>query len=95
MTDDSTLYDKFLTALAELIGTAILVFIGCTALVGSMGESPKQFQVAFAFGIAIMISIQVRFIRQPTSVISFCLIDISFQELKKNIYFLHYTLYKR
>ncbi|XP_012226157.1 aquaporin [Linepithema humile] len=58
MVEDGTLYDKFLTALAELIGTAILVFLGCTACVGSMEESPKQLQIAFAFGIAVMISIQ-------------------------------------
>jgi len=67
MLEDSTLYDKLLAALAELIGTAILVFLGCMACIGSMEESPKQLQIAFAFGMTIMICIQVRFICSTTN----------------------------
>lgn len=85
MEEDSTLYNKFQTAIAEVIGTAILVFVGCTTCVGSMGEDPEQFKVAFTFGIAVMIAIQVRCIRLRTKACYFFyLIDIPFSKLKKN-----------
>ncbi|XP_072761443.1 aquaporin AQPAe.a-like isoform X1 [Anoplolepis gracilipes] len=59
MEGDSTSLDKLLTVLAEVFGTAILVFLGCTAGVGSLGETPPPtMQVALAFGIAVMIAIQ-------------------------------------
>ncbi|KAL6430847.1 hypothetical protein ACFW04_006986 [Cataglyphis niger] len=58
MEEDSTLWDKLLTVLAELIGTAMLVFLGCSACVGSLGTPPPNIQTSLAFGIAIMIVVQ-------------------------------------
>ncbi|KAG5312608.1 PREDICTED: aquaporin AQPAe.a-like isoform X1 [Acromyrmex echinatior] len=60
--EDST-WDKSMTVLGELIGTSILVFLGCMACMGSMkpyipGIGPSMIQVSFAFGLAVMIAIQ-------------------------------------
>ncbi|XP_018058448.1 PREDICTED: aquaporin AQPAe.a-like [Atta colombica] len=60
--EDST-WDKFMAVLGELIGTSILVFLGCIACMGSMkpyipGIGPSMIQVSFAFGLAVMIAIQ-------------------------------------
>lgn len=60
MKEDTTFWDTFLIAFGELIGTAILVFIGCTGCVGSLGTVPSILQVSFVFGFAVMIAIQVR-----------------------------------
>lgn len=60
MEKDSTLWDKSLTVLAELIGTAILVFLGCTASLGMFSENPPPpLQIGLAFGFAVMIAVQV------------------------------------
>lgn len=60
MEKDSTLWDKSLTVLAELIGTALLVFLGCTAHVGTLSETPPPpLQIGLAFGFAVMIAVQV------------------------------------
>lgn len=45
--------------LGEIIGTAILVFIGCLSCVGSMGIVPPLYQISMSFGIAVTIAIQV------------------------------------
>ncbi|KAK2584493.1 hypothetical protein KPH14_006867 [Odynerus spinipes] len=42
----------------EVIGTAILVFIGCMSCVGSMGVSPPIAQISLGFGFAVMVAIQ-------------------------------------
>ncbi|XP_066602369.1 aquaporin-like isoform X2 [Prorops nasuta] len=47
-----------LTGLAELLGTGILVFVGCMGCVGSLGITPSIMQICFAFGFAVMIAIQ-------------------------------------
>jgi len=52
--------DMLTIFLAEVTGTAILVFIGCLGCVGSMGTSRTLMQISLAFGIAVMIAIQVR-----------------------------------
>ncbi|XP_012543720.1 aquaporin [Monomorium pharaonis] len=64
-TEDGSTWDKFLTLLGELIGTAILVFLGCMACLGSMKPYPSGIgsvipviQISVAFGLAIMIAIQ-------------------------------------
>lgn len=59
MEEDSTLWDKLLTVLGELIGTAFLVFLGCTACVGAIKMPPPSIQIALAFGFAVMIAVQV------------------------------------
>jgi glycerol uptake facilitator-like aquaporin len=49
--------------LAELIGTGMLIFLGCMGTVYGMikeGGHP-HFLVAFAFGLAVMICIQVTY----------------------------------
>jgi len=58
--EDTTVMDMLPIILAEAIGTAILVFIGCLGCVGSMGTSRTLMQISLAFGIAVMIAIQVR-----------------------------------
>lgn len=45
--------------LGEIIGTAILIFIGCLSCVGSMGIVPPLYQISMSFGIAVTIAIQV------------------------------------
>ena len=60
---DST-WDKSMAILGESIGTSILIFLGCMACMGSMkpyipGIGPSVIQVSFAFGLAVMIAIQV------------------------------------
>lgn len=49
----------FTMGLAEMMGTAILVFIGCTGCIGSLGISPPLVQKSLSFGLAVMIAIQV------------------------------------
>ena len=44
---------------AELIGTALLVFLGCLGCVGGLGNIPNYLQVCFSFGFAVMIAIMV------------------------------------
>lgn len=63
--EEGSTWDKFLTLLGELIGTAILIFLGCLAGVGSMKPYPagmgsviSVLQTSFAFGLAVMIAIQ-------------------------------------
>jgi aquaporin related protein len=47
-------------ALAELVGTGMLVFLGCMGTVVGMSHSPHpHLLVALAFGLAVMICIQV------------------------------------
>ncbi|XP_031829607.1 aquaporin-like isoform X2 [Nomia melanderi] len=50
--------NTLLTGLAELVGTAILVFIGCMGCVASLGVTPSHLQIALTFGLAVMLVIQ-------------------------------------
>lgn len=56
---DITLWDAFLAALAEVIGTAMLVFMGCMGCIGTMGPVPTPIQIALTFGLAVMTAIEV------------------------------------
>jgi hypothetical protein len=48
-------------SLAELIGTGMLVFLGCMGtVVGMVHGGHPHLLVAFAFGLTVMICIQVR-----------------------------------
>ncbi|CAL7942442.1 unnamed protein product [Xylocopa violacea] len=58
MQGDGALKNTVLTALAEVIGTSMLVFMGCMGCVGSLGVVPSHFQVAITFGLVVMIVIQ-------------------------------------
>ncbi|XP_058798982.1 aquaporin AQPcic-like [Phymastichus coffea] len=42
---------------AEMIGTAILVFLGCLGCVGSLGNVPSYLQMCLSFGFAVVIAI--------------------------------------
>ncbi|XP_025158780.1 aquaporin AQPcic isoform X2 [Harpegnathos saltator] len=56
---DTTLWDTFLAALGEVIGTAMLVFVGCMGCIGTMGPlPPSSVQIALTFGFAVMVAIQ-------------------------------------
>lgn len=52
-----------MTLLGEIIGTGILVFIGCLSCVGSMGIVAPNYQISMSFGLAVMIAIQVNCIK--------------------------------
>lgn len=56
--EEATVWDTFLLILAEIIGTAILVFVGCMGCVGSMGPKPPVMQICLSFGFAVLIAIQ-------------------------------------
>lgn len=58
MQGDGALKNTVLTALAETIGTSMLVFVGCMGCVGSLGVIPSHLQIALTFGLAVMIVIQ-------------------------------------
>jgi len=64
-TEEDSTWNKTLAVLGELIGTAILIFLGCMACLGSMKPhiiGPSMIHIAFAFGLAVMIAIQVQII---------------------------------
>ncbi|KAG5331742.1 AQP protein, partial [Acromyrmex charruanus] len=44
---------------AEIIGTAMLLYIGCMGSVGSMGSAPPALQTALAFGLSVNFIIMV------------------------------------
>ncbi|XP_017793997.1 PREDICTED: aquaporin-like isoform X2 [Habropoda laboriosa] len=58
MQGEGAMKNTVLIALAETIGTSILVFVGCMGCVGSLGVIPSHFQIALTFGLAVMIVIQ-------------------------------------
>lgn len=58
MKEEMPILETILVLLAEIIGTAILVFIGCMGCVGSMGVVPPIAQISLTFGFAVMIAIQ-------------------------------------
>lgn len=59
MHGEGALKNTVLTALAEMIGTSMLVFLGCMGCIGSLGVIPSHLQIALTFGLAVMIVIQV------------------------------------
>ncbi|PBC30130.1 Aquaporin AQPAe.a [Apis cerana cerana] len=58
MHGEGALKNTVLTALAEMIGTSMLVFLGCMGCIGSLGVVPSHLQIALTFGLAVMIVIQ-------------------------------------
>lgn len=58
MKEDATGWETLLFGLGEMIGTAILVFIGCTGCIASLKVSPTVLQISLTFGFAVMIAIQ-------------------------------------
>ena len=59
MYGEGIMWDTFLTGVAELVGTAMLVFLGCMGCVGSLGVTPSHLQITLTFGLAVMVVIQV------------------------------------
>lgn len=57
--DECSAWETTKSGLAELIGTAMLVFLGCMGCVGSLGVQPSLLQISFAFGLVVMLVIQV------------------------------------
>ncbi|XP_011345380.1 aquaporin AQPcic isoform X1 [Ooceraea biroi] len=53
-----TVKNTLITGLAELIGTSMLVFVGCMGCVGTLGVVPPHLQITLTFGLAIMVVIQ-------------------------------------
>ena len=58
MQEDATGWETLMFGLGEVIGTAILVFIGCAGCIGSMDSVPSNLQISLTFGFAVMIAIQ-------------------------------------
>lgn len=56
--DNMVPMDRILLCLAEFGGTGILVFLGCLGC-ASKGAPQPMVQVAFSFGFAILIALQV------------------------------------
>lgn len=59
MQGDGALKTTLLTAAAEMIGTSMLVLLGCMGCIGSLGVVPSHFQISITFGLAVMVVIQV------------------------------------
>lgn len=59
MREDASGWKTLCIAVSEAIGTAILVFVGCTGCIGSLGVHPSVMQISLAFGLGAMIAIQV------------------------------------
>ncbi|XP_055622679.1 uncharacterized protein LOC129766195 [Toxorhynchites rutilus septentrionalis] len=51
--------DTISVLLAELIGTALLVMLGCMGCVGGLGHKPSHFEMCINFGLVVMIIVQV------------------------------------
>ncbi|CAK9827016.1 unnamed protein product [Anthophora retusa] len=58
MQGEGAMKNTVLVALAEMLGTSMLVFLGCMGCVGSLGVMPSHLQISLTFGLAVMIVIQ-------------------------------------
>lgn len=59
MQGEGTVKSTFIAGLAELIGVALLVFIGCMGCNAGLGVLPTHLQITQTFGLAVMVVIQV------------------------------------
>lgn len=50
--------NTLIAGLAELIGTGILVFLGCMGCIAGLGVVPPHLQITLTFGLAVMVMIQ-------------------------------------
>jgi aquaporin rerated protein, invertebrate len=55
---ESSVKTTLIAGLAELIGTGILVFLGCMGCVAGLGVVPPHLQITLTFGLAVMVAIQ-------------------------------------
>ncbi|XP_053670939.1 aquaporin-like [Anopheles nili] len=51
--------DSISVFLAELIGTGLLVMLGCMGCVSGLGHTPSHFELCINFGLIVMIIVQV------------------------------------
>lgn len=51
--------DTISILLAELVGTGLLVLLGCMGCVGVLGHVPSHFELCINFGLVVMILVQV------------------------------------
>lgn len=51
--------DKIAVFLAELLGTALLIFLGCIGCLPWNGQPPNLLQAAITFGMVVMLIIQI------------------------------------
>lgn len=51
--------DKICKFLAELIGSALLLFVGCMGCIKWNYPGPKSFEVSITFGLVVMIIVQI------------------------------------
>ena len=57
--DKLSTLERVILCASELFGTAILVFLGCmSCAVGVSGGNVPHMQISFAFGLAVMLSVQ-------------------------------------
>ncbi|XP_011696207.1 PREDICTED: aquaporin AQPcic-like isoform X2 [Wasmannia auropunctata] len=58
MQGEGTVKRALITGLAEMLGTAMLVFMGCMGCIAGLGVAPFHLQIAITFGFAVMVVIQ-------------------------------------
>lgn len=51
-------HDKITMFLGELLGTALLMFLGCMGCMSWNGQPVSSFQASLAFGMVVMLIIQ-------------------------------------
>ena len=51
--------DNISVFLAELIGTGLLVMLGCMGCVSGLGHTPSHFELCINFGLIVMIIVQI------------------------------------
>ncbi|KAK2584492.1 hypothetical protein KPH14_006866 [Odynerus spinipes] len=56
--EEGAMRNTIVTGLAEMLGTSMLVFLGCMGCVGSLGVIPPHLQITLNFGLSVMIVIQ-------------------------------------
>lgn len=51
--------DSISILLAELVGTGLLVLLGCMGCVAGLGHTPSHFELCINFGLVVMIIVQI------------------------------------
>lgn len=55
---ESKVKTTLVAGLAELVGTGMLVFLGCMGCIAGLGVVPPHLQITLTFGLAVMVVIQ-------------------------------------
>ncbi|XP_018313333.1 aquaporin isoform X1 [Mycetomoellerius zeteki] len=56
--EEGAMKNALIVGLAELIGTAMLVFLGCMGCIAGLGVVPFHLQITVTFGLTVMVVIQ-------------------------------------